>query len=187
MTRSRRGGRAMHAALLALGMLLAGGACAQRESVVPYVWTPDDIAAHMLRLADVQPSDVVYDLGSGDGRIVLIAARQFDARGVGIEIEPRLVVESRETARKLKVDDRVEFIQKSFFDVDVSPATVVTLYLGRDLNLRLRPKLQRELRPGSRIVSNEFDMGEWAPDKTVIVRSREREYRLMLWTVRGRV
>src|SRR4030095_16691750 len=108
MTRSRRGGRAMHAALLALGMLLAGGACAQRESVVPYVWTPDDIAAHMLRLADGQPSDVVCDLGSGDGRIVLIAARQCDARGVGIEIEPRLVVESRETARQIKVHDRRE-------------------------------------------------------------------------------
>ena len=75
----------------------------------------------------------------------------------------------------------------SYLSVDVSPATVVTLYLGQDLNLRLRPKLQRELRPGSRIVSNEFDMGEWAPDKTVIVRSRERAYRLMLWTVRGRV
>jgi hypothetical protein len=184
MTRSRRGGRAMYAALLALGMLLAGGACAQRESVVPYVWTPDDIAAHMLRLADVQPSDVVYDLGSGDGRIVLIAARQFDARGVGIEIEPRLVVESRETARKLKVDDRVEFIQKSFFDVDVSPATVVTLYLGRELNLRLRPKLQRELRKGSRIVSHEFDMGDWAPDKTISVQGKDKAYRLMLWTVR---
>ena len=78
----------------------------------------------------------------------------------------------------------MEFLQKSFFDVDVSPATVVTLYLGQDLNLRLRPKLQRELRKGSRIVSNEFDMGEWAPDQTVIVRSRERVYRLMLWTVR---
>ena len=174
----------MHAALLALGVLLAGGACAHRESVVPYVWTPDDIAASMLRLADVQPSDVVYDLGSGDGRIVLIAARQFDARGVGIEIEPRLVEESRESAKKLKVDDRVEFIQKSFFDVDVSPATVVTLYLGRDLNLRLRPKLQRELRKGSRIVSHEFDMGDWTPDKTIAVQGKDKVYRLMLWTVR---
>lgn len=183
MTRSQRGGRAIHVALLALG-LLAAGACAHRESVVPYVWTPDDIAAHMLRLADVQPSDVVYDLGSGDGRIVLIAARQFDARGVGIEIEPRLVEESRETAKKLKVDDRVEFIQKSFFDVDVSPATVVTLYLGRELNLRLRPKLQRELRKGSRIVSHEFDMGDWAPDKTITVQGKDKVYRLMLWTVR---
>jgi SAM-dependent methyltransferase len=138
----------------------------------------------MLRLADVQPSDVVYDLGSGDGRIVLIAARQFDARGVGIEIEPRLVEESRESAKKLKVDDRVEFIQKSFFDVDVSPATVVTLYLGRDLNLRLRPKLQRELRKGSRIVSHEFDMGDWTPDKTIAVQGKDKVYRLMLWTVR---
>jgi len=183
MPQSRRGSRAVLAALLVLG-LLAAGACAHRESVVPYVWTPDDIAAHMLRLADVQSSDVVYDLGSGDGRIVLIAARQFDARGVGIEIEPRLVEESRETAKKLKVDDRVEFIQKSFFDVDVSPATVVTLYLGRELNLRLRPKLQKELRKGARIVSHEFDMGDWAPDKTITVQGKDKVYRLMLWTVR---
>src|SRR5262245_45756512 len=158
MTRSRRGGRAFHATLLGM-VLVVAGACAHPESVVPYVWTPDDIAAHMLRLADVKPSDVVYDLGSDDGRIVLIAARQFDARGVGIEIERRLVEQSRQTAKKIKVDDRVEFIHKSFFDVDVSAATVVTLYPGRELNLRVRPKLQRELRPGSRIVSHEFDMG----------------------------
>jgi tRNA A58 N-methylase Trm61 len=168
------------AALLAVG-------CMHPQSEVAYVQTPDDVAIQMLRLAGVGPTDNVWDLGSGDGRLVLLAARQFGARGVGVEIEPRLVTESRDSARKLKVEDRVEFLQKSFFDVDVSPATVVTLYLGQDLNLRLRPKLQRELRPGSRIVSNEFDMGEWAPDKTVIVRSREREYRLMLWTVRGRV
>ena len=184
MTRSRRGGRVVHATLLAVGLMLAVGACAHPQSEVPYVWTPDDIAAHMLRLADVKRSDVVYDLGSGDGRIVLIAARQFDARGVGIEIEPRLVAESRETAKKLKVDDRVEFIQKSFFDVDVSPATVVTLYLGRELNLRLRPKLQSELRKGSRIVSHEFDMGDWAPDKVVTIPGKDKTYRLMLWTVR---
>ena len=183
MTRSPSGGRAGYA-LLVVGLVLAAGACAHPQSEVPYVWTPDDIAAHMLRLADVKPGDVVYDLGSGDGRIVLIAARQFDARGVGIEIEPRLVAESRETAKKLKVDDRVEFIQKSFFDVDVSPATVVTLYLGRELNLRLRPKLQKELRKGSRVVSHEFDMGDWAPDRTVTVQGKDKTYRLMLWTVR---
>ena len=120
---------------------------------------------------------------------MLLAARQFGARGVGVEIEPRLVTESRDSARKLKVEDRVEFLQKSFFDVDVSPATVVTLYLGQDLNLRLRPKLQRELRPGSRIVSNEFDMGEVGArqdgDRTAATASAQ--YRLMLWTVRGRV
>ena len=154
------------------------------KSDVPYVQTPDDVAVQMLRLAEVGAADKVWDLGSGDGRIVLLAARQFGARGMGVEIEPRLVKESRDSARKLKVDDRVEFLQKSFFDVDVSPATVVTLYLGQDLNLRLRPKLRSELRKGSRIVSNEFDMGDWVPDKTVSVRSRERTYRLMLWTVR---
>jgi predicted TPR repeat methyltransferase len=163
---------------------LAAVGCMHPKSEVPYVWTPDDVALQMLRLAEVGPADNVWDLGSGDGRIVLLAARQYGARGMGIEIEPRLVAESRATARKLKVDDRVEFLQKSFFDVDVSPATVVTLYLGQELNLRLRPKLQSELRKGSRIVSNEFDMGDWVPDKTMIVRSRERNYRLMLWTVR---
>jgi hypothetical protein len=112
-----------------------------------------------------------------------MAARQFDARGVGIEIEPRLVAESRETARQLKVDNRVEFIQRSFFDVDVSPATVVTLYLGNELNARLRPKLLKELRKGSRIVSHEFGMGDWTPVKTVTVRSKDKEHRLFLWTV----
>ena len=167
---------------LAAALVTAG--CMHPQSEVAYVQTPDDVAIQMLRLAEVGAADTVWDLGSGDGRIVLLAARQFGARGVGVEIEPRLVTESRDSARKLKVDDRVEFLQKSFFDVDVSPATVVTLYLGQDLNLRLRPKLQRELRKGSRIVSNEFDMGDWAPDKTVSVRSRERTYRLMLWTVR---
>ena len=184
MTRSRTCSRRARASGLMGVVLLAVAACAHPQSEVPYVWTPDDVAAHMLRLAEVTPRDVVYDLGSGDGRIVLIAARQFDARGVGIEIEPRLVAESRETARKLKVEDRVEFVQKSFFDVDVSPATVVTLYLGRELNLRLRPKLQRELRKGSRIVSHEFDMGDWAPDKVITVPGKDKAYRLMLWTVR---
>jgi hypothetical protein len=184
MTRPRNGGRRARAAELAAAVLLTAMGCAHPQSEVPYVWTPDDVAAHMLRLADVKPSDVVYDLGSGDGRIVLIAARQFDARGVGIEIEPRLVAESRESARKLKVEDRVEFIQKSFFDVDVSPATVVTLYLGRELNLRLRPKLQKELRKGARIVSHEFDMGDWAADKVLTVQGKDKAYRLMLWTVR---
>ena len=183
MARSRRGGRAARAALLATGLTLAATACMHPQSEVAYVQTPDDVAAQMLQLAEVKPVDVIYDLGSGDGRIVLIAARQFDARGVGIEIEPRLVTESREAARRLKVEDRVEFIQRSFFDVDVSPATVVTLYLGQELNLRLRPKLLRELRKGSRIVSHEFDMGDWAPVKTVTVRSKEKAHRLFLWTV----
>jgi ubiquinone/menaquinone biosynthesis C-methylase UbiE len=181
MGRIRRGARA---ALLGVGLTVAAAACMHPQSDVAYVQTPDDIAAHMLRLAAVKPSDVVYDLGSGDGRIPIMAARQFEARGVGIEIEPRLVAESRETAKKLKVDDRVEFIQRSFFEVDVSPATVVTLYLGNELNLRLRPKLQKELRKGSRIVSHEFTMGDWAPEKTVTVRSKDKEHRLFLWTVR---
>jgi SAM-dependent methyltransferase len=184
MAWTRKRERPARVALLAAGFALAAGACMHPQSDVAYVQTPDDVAAQMLRLAEVRPADVVYDLGSGDGRIVLIAARQFDARGVGIEIEPRLVSESRETARRLKVDDRVEFIQQSFFDVDVSPATVVTLYLGQELNLRLKPKLLRELRKGSRIVSHEFDMGDWTPDKTVTVRSKEKAHRLFLWTVR---
>ena len=180
MGRIRRGARA---AMLGVGLALAAAACMHPQSDVAYVQTPDDIAAHMLRLAEVKSSDVVYDLGSGDGRIVIMAARQFDARGVGIEIEPRLVAESQETARQLKVDNRVEFIQRSFFDVDVSPATVVTLYLGNELNARLRPKLLQELRKGSRIVSHEFGMGDWTPVKTVTVRSKDREHRLFLWTV----
>jgi len=129
-----------------------------------YHGTPPWVARAMLQLAEVGPEDVVYDLGSGDGRIVIMAAKEFGARGVGYEIDPDLVEKARARARAEGVGDRVQFIQGDLFAADLRPATVVTLYLYDSLNLRLRPKLQSELAPGSRVVSHRFGMGDWKPD-----------------------
>ena len=136
-----------------------------RRGDVMYLPTADPSVRGMLELANVGPADTVYDLGCGDGRIVIAAAREFGARGVGIEIDPQLVREARENARKAGVADKVEIRQGNMFEVDLSPATVVALYLLEHLNLRLRPKLQRELKPGSRVVSHVFGMGDWKPDR----------------------
>ena len=134
----------------------------------------------MLRIARVGPDDVVYDLGSGDGRIVIIAAEKYGARGVGIELVPRLVEMSRELAREGGVEDRVTFIEADLFTADISEATVVTLYLSPSINRRLLPKLTSELRPGTRIVSRQFRFGTWVPDVTV---RAEDGTDLFLWTV----
>jgi hypothetical protein len=137
----------------------------------------------MLRLAATTSADVVYDLGSGDGRVVIGAARDFGSRGVGVELDPALVQVSREAALRAGVADRVRFLWADIFATDVSEATVVTLYLGADLNRRLRPKLLGELRPGSRVVSHDFDMGDWAPDRSIQVRSPARPHALHLWVI----
>ena len=153
---------------------------------VPDVRTPLAVVNEMLRLADVTASDVVYDLGSGDGRILIAAARDRGARGVGLEIDPALVAQSAERARRLGLADRLSFRQQDLFEADLTPATVVTLYLSPDLNRRLRPKLLSELRPGARIVSHSFDMGDWAPARTLQVSSNEGSHTLYLWVVPGR-
>ncbi len=140
----------------------------------------------MLELGRVTSSDVVYDLGSGDGRIVIAAARDYGARGVGVEIDPALVAESNATARRLGLGDRVRFVEQDIFKTDLREATVVTLYLGADLNRRLRPKLLAELPPGSRIVSHDFDMGDWKPDRIVRLQDDGREHVLYLWVVPAR-
>ena len=132
---------------------------------VPYVPTPEQVVAGMLSIAKVGPKDVVYDLGSGDGRIVIAAARQ-GARGVGIDIDPQRIKEARENARKARVTPRVEFREGDLFKANISEATVVTLYLLPRVNLELRPKLLAELKPGTRIVSHGFDMGDWHPAAT---------------------
>jgi SAM-dependent methyltransferase len=118
----------------------------------------------MLKMAGVTPNDIVYDLGCGDGRIVITAAKVFGARGVGVDNAPNLIQQSNENARKAGVTDRVKFIEQDLFETDIREATVVALYLLPELNLQLRPKLLRDLRPGSRIVTHEFDMGDWKPD-----------------------
>jgi len=171
-------------AVLACAVLAGAAGCSYPGADVPYVQTPTDVVAEMLRLAQVTANDVVYDLGSGDGRIVIAAARDFGARGVGIEIDPGLVAYSNELARKAGVSERVTFRSEDLFDVNLSDATVVALYLSYDMNLRLRPKLLRELQPGSRIVSHDFDMGaDWLPNQTIQVMWRDRKSNVFLWVV----
>jgi precorrin-6B methylase 2 len=150
----------------------------QRPSAgVGYVTTPHEVVNEMLRLAAVTRDDVVYDLGSGDGRIVIAAARTFGARAVGVEIDPKLVRESEQNARTAGVSDRVSFVEKDLFQVDLREATVVTCFLLPGLNEMLAPKLMEEVRPGARIVSHMYEMGEWQPDKTV----RVGESTIYLW------
>ena len=172
-------------AVLAVVMALAAG-CAGTPAGTPdilYVATPEQVGIEMLRLAGVRSDDVVYDLGSGDGRLVIAAAREFGARGVGVEIDPKLVQDSRESALKAGVADRTRFLWEDIFQTEIAPATVVALYLRQDVNVKLRPKLLRELRPGTRVVSHDFDMGDWRPDRTLRVKGPTREHVIYLWIV----
>ena len=150
------------------------------ESDVPFVESPQPVVDLMLETANVSEDDVVYDLGSGDGRIPITAARDYGARGVGIEIKPDLVRRAQENAQEAGVGDRVEFRQGDLFEADISEATVVTLYLLPSVNLELRPKLFRELEPGTRIVSHDFDMDEWEPDTTVESSDGDTIYRWVI-------
>jgi ribosomal protein L11 methylase PrmA len=138
----------------------------------------------MLTLARVTPADVVYDLGSGDGRILITAAKVHGARGVGYDIDPERVREATENAVKAGVDKRVRFVLGDLFEADLKEATVVTLYLLQSLNIKLRPKLFAELRPGTRIVSHDFDMGDWKPDQTVKLQVNGREHTVYYWLLR---
>ena len=134
---------------------------------VPYVPTPQPVVDKMLEMAQVKKGDVLYDLGCGDGRIVITAARQFGARGVGIDIDPERIAEAKENAKSAGVSDRVEFRQADLFKSNFGDATVVTLYLLPDINRKLRPQLWRQLKVGTRVVSHAFDMGdEWPPERT---------------------
>jgi len=150
-----------------------------RKPDVIYVPTPTEVVEEMLQLAQVKATDRVYDLGSGDGRIVITAAQKYGARGTGIDIDPLRIQEANENAKKAEVTDLVDFRQQDLFQTDFSDATVVTLYLLPRLNVQLRPKLLRELKPGTRIVSHQFDMGEWKPEKVVKVGDRT----VYFWTV----
>ena len=136
------------------------------EYDVPYVPTPSDVVAEMLRMADVGKDDIVYDLGCGDGRIVITAAEKMGAHGVGIDINPQRIEESRANAVKAKVTDRVRFLEQNFFDADIREATVLTLYLLSSVNLKVRPIIFRQLKPGTRVVSHNYSMGDWKAEQT---------------------
>jgi SAM-dependent methyltransferase len=172
-------------ALLVLFASLAAAQSVQPE--VPYVPTTDAAVQAMLKLADVKKTDVVYDLGCGDGRIVVAAAKSFGARGVGIDINPQRVQEAKDNAKKAGVENLVKFEINDLFKADIHEATVVTLFLLPDVNMRLRPKLLQELQPGTRIVSNTFDMGDWKPDKEQRLDGGDPDYglsqRFFLWIV----
>jgi SAM-dependent methyltransferase len=163
--------------LIPAAMVLATACLRIPGQDVRYEPTPIPVVRAMLALAGVGPSDVVYDLGSGDGRMVIMAAEEFGARGVGIEISPALVARARENARTAGVDHLVEFREGDMYAADVTPATVVTLFLHPEPNLKLRPRLRAELRPGARVVSYIWDMGDWAADETRRVNRR----RIFLW------
>ena len=149
---------------------------------VPYVPTPQHVVDEMLKLANVTKDDVVYDLGCGDGRLVITAVKKFGARrGFGVDIDPERIAESNANAKAAGVTDRVKFAVQDLFQTDLKDATVVTLYLLPEVNLRLRPKLLSELRPGTRVVSHSFDMGDWAPQKTLTVTPGGQK--LYFWTI----
>ena len=150
----------------------AQAAAPTRRPDVIYVPTPEPVVEAMLQVANVTKNDVVYDLGSGDGRIPITAAKTYGARGVGIDIDPQRIKEATENLKNSGVGDRVKFLNQDLFTTDISEATVVTLYLLPSLNLKLLPKLNKELKPGTRIVSHAFDMGDAKPQETLNVNGR---------------
>ena len=173
--------------LLLAALLLAASASAQPQarSQVPdviYVPTPYEVVDEMLRLGGVKKDDILYDLGSGDGRIPVAAAKKFGIRAVGIDIDPERIAEAKENAKKNKVASLVQFRQEDLFKADFHEATVVTLYLLPDLNVKLRPRLLAELKPGTRIVSHQFDMGTWKPEQKLELNGRT----IYLWTIPGK-
>ena len=166
------------------GLSLVAGAVlfaqnAPRTPDVPFVPTSQALVLEMLKLANVTKADTVYDLGCGDGRIVIAAAKQFGAHGVGVDINPERIQEANENARRAGVADKVKFMEGDLFTADIRPATVVTLYLLPSVNLKLRPRLLSELKPGTRVVSHSFDMDDWKPDKAVMAENAQ----LYLWVI----
>lgn len=169
------------AALISLG-IVAADASGQQRYDVPYVPTPQVVVEEMLRVAQVRPDDFVIDLGCGDGRIPVTAASHFGARALGIDIDPGRIAESHANAKAAGVTGKVEFVNGNLFDLDISRATVVTMYLLPDINMKLRPKLLESLRPGTRVVSHAFAMGDWKPDRQLLV-----ERSIFFWIVPAQV
>jgi SAM-dependent methyltransferase len=177
-------------ALISITALGAQDSKPKREPDVPYVPTTEAAVQAMLKLAGVKKSDIVYDLGCGDGRIVIAAAKTYGARGVGIDINPVRIGEAKENAKAAGVEKLVRFEENDLFEADIREATVVTLFLLPQINLKLRPKLLRDLKPGTRIVSNTFDMDDWKAEKEATVGDADTDAdfeplsrKLFLWTV----
>lgn len=166
---------------MAVTLLATPSAHAQWPYEVPYVPSPQVVVDEMLRLANVTKDDFVMDLGSGDGRILITAARKFGARGVGVDLDEDLIAQSEENARAAGVTERVQFLRQNLFKTDLSKASVVTLYLLPNVNMRLRPSLLA-LKPGTRIVAHDFDLGDWQPDVKVTIRKN-----VMLWIVPAKI
>lgn len=185
-------GTAALAAVLMSGPLAAPGFAARDNDEfvgdVPYVPTPQDVVDTMLKIAEVGPADFLIDLGSGDGRIVVTAAAKFGAKGFGVDLNPKRIAEAVENAKAAGVSDRAQFFQRDLFETDFTQATVVTMYLLPDVNLALRPKVL-DMKPGTRIVSHDFDMAEWKPDHAVTMRSGITGYsdRIYFWVVPAKV
>jgi hypothetical protein len=157
---------------------------AQEGKIVPYVPTPQEVVERMLELAQVKKGDVVYDLGSGDGRIVITAAQKYGVRAIGFEIDPVRIKESQENIVKAGVGNLVEIRQQDIRTVDLSPASVLTMYLLPEVNLMIRPNIWKQMKPGSRVVSHDFDMGDWKPLRTENVKdSHNWDHTLYLWHV----
>lgn len=169
-------------AVLFLTVLTCGFIALAQEAPpldVPFVPTPEPVVEEMLRLANIRKGDVLYDLGSGDGRIVIAAAKKFGIQGVGIDLNPARIREAQANAKTAGVAGLVTFKQVDLFKADISRATVVTMYLLPSVNLKLKPKLFKDLKPGTRLISHDFDMGDWKPEKTV-----EKEgHRIYFWTI----
>lgn len=181
---TRRAAFALCCALLAA---LAQTPTPKRTPDVPFVPTTERAVEAMLELAKVTKNDVVYDLGCGDGRIVITAAKKYGARGVGIDINPERIAEAHANAKRQGVEHLVKFIEQDLFEADIREASVVTLFLLSSVNLKLRPKLLAELKPGTRVVSNTFDMGDWKPDKEVTLDDNGEDsylsHKFFLWII----
>jgi SAM-dependent methyltransferase len=179
-----RGGLSSYLTVVMAGLWLSAWAQPQpKPPDVEYVPTPHHVVSEMLRLAAVTPTDVVYDLGCGDGRVLIAAAQHYHARGVGIDIDPQRIEESRLNARQAGVADRVQFFQQDLFETDIREASVVTLYLLPQLNRQLRPRLLSDLRPGARVVSHDFDMGDWQADQVIHLPGAEYEHTVFFWII----
>jgi Methyltransferase domain len=166
---------------------IAGAQDEESKRIVPYVPTPQEVVEKMLDMAQVKKGDVVYDLGSGDGRIVVTAAKKYGVKAIGFEIDPQRIKESHENIKKAGVEKLVEIRQQDIRTVDLSPATVLTMYLLPEVNLMIRPNIWTQMKPGSRVVSHDFDMGDWKPVRTEHVKdSSGWEHSLYLWRVEAK-